>query len=227
MPKKKYEIDDFAFIGRTLTEYQRMFDLDPARWAGHRILDCPAGACSFAAEAHEHGIEAVGADRMYDRSPATLSEICADDIATAMDGLDGVEDLYVWKFYDDLSELESYREQAASRFLRDYAKNGERYICANLPEAPFADREFDLVLSAHFLFLYDGRLSYEFHLETIRELVRITNQLRLFPLHGFDGEQSELVAKVVQSLRAEDYDTDIRRVPFEFQRGANKMLVVE
>lgn len=227
MATKKYEIDEFAFIGRTFTEYQRMFDFDPAMWAGQRVLDCPAGPCSFVTEAHDHEIETVGADKMYDRSPAGLSKRCAEDIETAMNALDGVKDLYVWEFYDDVSELRAYRERAASRFLSDYAHNGDRYVCADLPSTPFADHAFDLVLSAHFLFLYDDRLSYEFHLETIRELRRISGQLRVFPLHGFDAGQSELVGKLLRSLQSEGYTTDIRVVPFEFQRGANKMLVVE
>jgi len=227
MVTKKYEIDEFAFIGRTFTEYQRMFDFDPATWAGQRVLDCPAGPCSFVTEAHDRGIEAVSADKMYDRSAAALSKRCAEDIETAIDALDGVEDLYRWEFYGDVSELRTYREQAASRFLSDYAHNGHRYVYADLPATPFVDHAFDLVLSAHFLFLYDDRLSYEFHLETIRELCRISGQLRVFPLHGFDADQSELVGNLVEDLQSEGSTTDFQVVPFEFQRGANKMLVVE
>lgn len=227
MARKKYEIDEVAFIGRTFTEYQRMFDFDPSAWTGHRVLDCPAGACSFVTEARDRGIKVLGVDRMYRRPPATLSEICANDIETAMAALDGVENLYVWDFYDDRSKLQAYRERAASRFLHDYAHNGERYVYADLPATPFADRAFDLVLSAHFLFLYDDRLSYEFHLETMRELLRISGQLRVFPLHGFSAEQSELVGELLESLRSEGYTTERRVVPFEFQRGANEMLVIE
>jgi hypothetical protein len=227
MTTNRYEIDEFAFIGRTFTEYQRMFDFDPARWAGQRILDCPAGSCSFVTEAHNREITAVGADKMYDRSPAALSKCCAADIETAMDALDGVGDLYIWDFYDDVPELRTYRERAASRFLVDYVHNGDRYVYADLPATPFADHAFDLVLSAHFLFLYDDRLSEEFHRETIRELCRISGQLRVFPLHGFDADQSEIVDPLVGDLESEGYTTDIREVPFEFQCGANEMLVVE
>jgi hypothetical protein len=227
MSNEQYEIEDFAFIGRTYTEYQHMFDLDPGDWAGKRVLDCPAGSCSFVGAASEHGIEGVGVDEMYDCALGTLARTCRDDIATAMDALDGVENLYVWEFYDDVPELVSYRERAASHFLYDYAHHGERYVPATLPELPFADDSFDLVLSAHFLFLYDDRLSREFHLDTIRELLRVGDQLRIFPLHGFDAERSELVAPVVQTLEADGYSTDIRTVPFEFQRGADSMLVVE
>lgn len=227
MAGPKYEIDDFAFIGRTFEEYRRMFDFEAGRWSGQRVLDCPAGPCSFVAKARDYGIKAVGADVMYDRSPAALSAACTDSIETAMAALDGVEDLYRWDFYDGVPDLTSFRERAASRFLHDYAHNGERYVQATLPALPFADGSFDLALSAHLLFLYDDRLSREFHAETARELLRVADQLRVFPLHGFDAERSELVEPVMETLRSDGYEVRVETVPFEFQRGADEMLVAE
>jgi hypothetical protein len=227
MSDQQYEIEEFACIGRTLAEYRRMFDLDLDAWAGRRVLDCPAGACSFVAEAGEHGVKAVGVDHLYDRPAVALAERCAADIDTAMAALDGVEGLYRWEFYGDVDELRSYRERAASRFLHDYAHNPGRYVAAELPSLPFPDGAFDLVLSAHLCFLYDDRLSERFHHRAIRELLRVGDELRVFPLHGFDADRSALVEPVVQRLRADGYRTEIRSVPFEFQRGADEMLVVE
>lgn len=227
MSDQQYEIEEFACIGRTLPEYRRMFALDLDAWVGQRVLDCPAGACSFVAEASERGVEAVGVDRLYDRSTAALAARCAADIDTAMAALDGVEGLYRWEFYDDVDELRSYRERAASRFLHDYAHEPGRYVAAELPSLPFPDGVFDLVLSAHLCFLYDDRLSAEFHHRALRELLRVGDELRVFPLHGFDADRSVLVEPVVRRLRADGYRADIRSVPFEFQRGADEMLVVE
>ncbi|WP_254544244.1 class I SAM-dependent methyltransferase [Halomarina pelagica] len=225
-PQRRYEIDDFAFVGRTLAEYRRMFDLDVEALAGRRVLDCPAGPCSFVAEARDRGVRAVGVDAMYGRSPAALARLATEDAARATAALDGVEDLYRWEFYEDVAELETYRHRAASRFLRDYARHGGRYVGATLPELPFPDDAFETVLSAHLLFLYDDRLSPEFHLDTVRELLRVGEEVRVFPLHGFDAERSKLVAVVVDALRADGHAVETRTVPFEFQRGANEMLVV-
>lgn len=227
MTKERYSIDNFAFIGRTFAEYRRMFDVRDEGIDGQHILDCPAGPCSFVAEARARGIDAVGADVMYDRTTATLARRATNDISRAMAALDGVEHLYRWNFYDDVDEVRAFRDRAATRFLRDYATNGERYVHAELPQLPFADGAFDVVLSAHFLFLYDDRFSLAFHLDTIRELVRVGGQLRIFPLHAFDTERSALVPDVVDSLRADGYDVRMQTVPFEFQRGADRMLVVE
>jgi len=49
----------------------------------------------------------------------------------------------------------------------------------------------------------------------------------VFPLHSFDAERSELVDPVMGTLRSEGYETTVVSVPFEFQRGADEMLVVE
>lgn len=227
MEDDRYRIEEVAFIGRTAAEYERLFDLNIDAWAGQRVLDCPSGACSFVAAARERGVDALGADVEYDRSPAALAGRCATDVDRAMASLDGVEHLYRWEFYDDVPDLRSYRECAARRFLHDYAHNGERYVDALLPELPFPDGAFDLVLSAHFLFLYDDRLSERFHVRTARELLRVGDQLRVFPLVGFDAERSAYVEPVVDRLRTDGHDVEIRSVPFEFQRGADEMLVVE
>jgi len=227
MEDDRYRIEEVALIGRTAAEYGQLFDLDIDEWVGKRVLDCPSGACSFVAAARERGVAAVGADAEYDRSPAALARRCPGDIDRAMASLDGVEHLYRWDFYDDVADLAGYRERAAARFLHDYAHNGDRYVDALLPELPFPDGAFDLVLSAHFLFLYDDRLSERFHVRTARELLRVGDQLRMFPLVGFDAERSAHVDPVVDRLRADGHEVEIRSVPFEFQRGADEMLVVE
>jgi hypothetical protein len=223
---RRYEIDDVAFVGRTLDEYRRTFDLDVEALSGRRVLDCPGGACSFVRESRDRGVRAVGADVRDDRTPAALSRTATLAVDRAMDALDGVEELYRWAFYDGVAELSSYRHRAASRFLRDYATNGERYAHASLPTLPYPTGEFDLVLSAHFLFLYDDRLSTAFHLEAIRELSRVGGEIRVFPLSGFDAERSDLVEPVGETLRAAGRAVETRPVPFEFQRGATEMLVV-
>jgi SAM-dependent methyltransferase len=225
--QQRYEIEDVAFIGRTFDEYQRMFDFSVEAWHGQRVLDCPAGSCSFVTEACERGVEAAGADLLYNRSPAELARICTEDIHAAMTAMEGIEDLYRWDFYENVADLATYRECAASRFLFDYAHNGERYIRAELPVLPFPEGAFDLVLSAHFLFLYDDRIPLDTHLEILRELLRVGHQVRVFPLHGLDATQSGLVESVIETLHEEDHAVETRTVSFEFQRGANEMLIVE
>ena len=224
--KQRFEIENVAFIGRTFAEYLRMFDLSVDQLAGKRVFDCPAGACSFVADAADHGIDAVGGDLLYDRTPAQLARTGSEDIDRTIESVDDVAELYDWTYYGDVTGIRSRREQALSRFLRDYARHGDRYIETELPTIPVDDNAFDLVLSAHFLFLYDDRLSEAMHIESVRELLRVGRELRLFPLQGFDARRSALVERVRDTFDRDGYTVEFREVPFEFQRGANTMMVL-
>ncbi|WP_129112795.1 methyltransferase domain-containing protein [Halegenticoccus tardaugens] len=223
----RYRIDDFAFIGRIFEEYRRMFDLDPDRVAGIRVLDCPGGACSFIAETAARSGEAVAVDALYGPPPDDLATRCERDVERAVDALSGVEHLYEWGYYGDVGTLESHRRTAAERFLADYADSPSRYVRAALPDLPFPDDSFDLVLSAHLLFLYDDRLDHAFHRDALRELARVAaGELRVFPLVGFDAAEYGRLDDLRRTLEADGYATERRPVPFEFQRGATETLVV-
>ena len=59
-------------------------------------------------------------------------------------------------------------------FLSDYKTHSERYVAGELPRLRFADREFDMTLVSYFLFAYQNRLGYEFHRDSILEIMRVT-----------------------------------------------------
>jgi hypothetical protein len=48
--------------------------------------------------------------------------------------------------------------------------------------------------------------------------------VRIFPLLGLDGRPSPHVDRVPATLRAENRDVSVERVPYEFQRGGNEMM---
>ena len=43
-PIHTLNLDRVVFIGRTFSEYMRMFNLEPSQLKGLKILDCPSGA---------------------------------------------------------------------------------------------------------------------------------------------------------------------------------------
>jgi hypothetical protein len=47
-------------------------------------------------------------------------------------------------------------------------------VAGELPRLPFADGEFDLTLVSYLLFGYQDRFDYEFHRESILEIMRVT-----------------------------------------------------
>ena len=225
----RIQLDRVAFYGRTLDEYLRIFDLDLESWQGRTILDCPAGASSFVAEATMQGVRAVACDLLYGSDVMPLIDRGEADIQHVMERVAHVPLLFQWDFYSSLSALQDYRLTALRRFLGDYQRGFEegRYINAKLPRLPFEDRHFDLVLSGHFLFTYSDRFDYPFHRAAVLELVRVSAQeVRIYPLQGPDAQPYQYMDKLLSDLRQMGIGAEIRPVPFEFQRGSNRMLRV-
>ena len=155
MEHDRSELDRIAFYGRTLSV--RMFSIDDIDdLKKYRILDCPSGASSFVAEAHnKHGIIIVGCDPLFGKDPKILQEQGDQDIEYVVERVSISPNLYKWDFYSSVDELRNFRKLALNQFISDYKLGTERrYVKAELPKLPFEERSFDLVLSGHFLFTY-------------------------------------------------------------------------
>ncbi len=221
------DIDRIAFFGRTYAEYLSMFDLNEQLLRQGAILDCPAGASSFAAEAHQLGLDVTACDIMYNHSVNELIEKCKKDIQHVFEKFDEAEHLYVWKHYKNKDEVMALRNKALKIFAADFFKGlkEKRYIHAELPHLPFPDKSFSLVLSGNFLFLYGDRLDLDFHRACIKELIRVcSGEVRIFPLVGLDAKPYQHLDDILSFLDSEGIKTEIVKVPFEFQKGANQMM---
>lgn len=222
-----FELDRIAFIGRIYEEYMRIFKLDDALLRQGKILDCPGGASSFAAEAHIKGIRVTSGDLLYDLSADRLSKKGKADSALVYQRVSEVPHLFLWDYYRDRDGLIAYRNRALELFIADYQEGCAegRYVQAQLPVLPFADGEFTLVLSSHFLFLYGDRLSPDFHVASLNEMVRVcAGEVRIYPLQCLDAKPYPHMDEVLRSLKKEGIHAEMVQVPFEFQQGAKKML---
>ena len=223
------QLDRVVFIGRTYFEYLRIFDLDESVLRNGRVLDCAAGPSSFTAEASKRGFDVTACDVLYGNPIETLADKGSKDIEHTFQKVDDVPHLYVWKQYKDRQEIIGLRHKALSLFEQDYLdglRQG-RYIRAELPRLPFPDKAFSLVLSSHFLFLYGDRLDVDFHVASLKEMTRVSSgEVRVYPLQGLDAKLSPHLDNVLSRLRAEGIRAEIVPTPFEFQRGADKVLRV-
>ncbi|MFZ3064881.1 MAG: SAM-dependent methyltransferase [Nitrospirota bacterium] len=223
------DIDRIAFFGRTYSEYLNMFDLNEQLLRQGAILDCPAGASSFTAEAHQLGLDATACDIMYNHNADELIEKCKKDIQHVFEKFDEAEHLYVWKYYKNKDEVIALRNNALRLFAGDFSVgfNDKRYIPAELPSLPFPDKSFSLVLSGNFLFLYGDRLDLEFHKACIKELVRVcSGEVRIFPLVGLDAKPYPYLDAILSFFDYSGIKAEIVKVPFEFQKGANQMMKI-
>jgi hypothetical protein len=137
-------------------------------------------------------------------------------------------DDYVWRSISSVEELGRIRMEAMDLFLSDYPTGlvEGRYVNAALPVLPFEDGEFCIALCSHLLFLYSGHLDLEFHYQSIKELCRVSVELRIFPLTELSGAKSRHLDGIVRQLENEKYSVRLEKTPYEFQKGSNEMIKI-
>ncbi len=214
--------------GRSHDEYISMFGLTEADQE-LRILGCGDGPAAFNAELTQRGGSVVSVDPIYVFDASQIRSRIAESYETVMSQMRKNQSDYVWGAISSVEELGRIRMSAMDTFLSDYetGKNNGRYIAGELPLLPFESGAFDIALSSHFLFLYSAHLSAGFHLQALREMLRVAREVRVFPLLTLDGKPSPHVTFIRESLESHGFCVEVRRVLYEFQRGGNEMLVIK
>jgi hypothetical protein len=227
----RFQLESVAFFGRTLAEYEAFLNIRTSRLVGKRILDVAAGAASFVAEARAQGIDAVGIDPMYGRSPEALAALARSDHDAVFRELDRKRHLFEFTYFTDIEAVKEARRRALDRFLLDFPAGlaQGRYQAASLPQLPFADASFDLVTMGHFLFLYGDRLDYRFHLEACRELCRVIQpegEVRLYPLCGLDARPYPHLQRLRIDLQRHGITSSLEDTAYAFLKGTNQVLIL-
>lgn len=231
---KATQPQEVLFYGRTFQEYVKMFALELSDWQGCKLLDCPAGPASFIEEASEQGIDIVGCDPMYtDELAQILIESGISDIEQVIQNCEQYPQLLSQKFYDSLEVMQEYATKALKIFARSYVvgKEKNRYIQASLPNLPFDNQSFDLVLSGNFLFIYSKlynknleHLDYQFHRQAILELLRISKrEVRIFPIPCIEGRVNKYASQLLADLEVEGVVAQTIPVEYEVFQGQNLM----
>lgn len=220
-----FKLDKVVPWGRSYDEYVRMFDLteDELKLS---ILSCGDGPASFNSIMKRHGNTVISCDPIYQLTARELQMRITKTYEKVMEQTYKNRDNFVWDIIKSPKELSRIRMDAMREFMFDYekGKQEERYRAESLPSLPFGDKEFDLALCSHFLFLYTAQLSLEFHRASVLEMCRVAREVRIFPLIDLDLNKSDYVPTVCSELREAGFVVEIRKVPYEFQRGGNEML---
>ncbi|MDI6643794.1 MAG: methyltransferase domain-containing protein [Methanobacteriaceae archaeon] len=214
------------FIGRSWHEYIEMFNLTPSVLRKGKILDCAAGASSFTAKMNEKGYDITALDLLYDKKPEELEIKCKEHLNILVDALKGLEDNFLWGYFKDVYDLKKQREMVCKEFAEDYRENnGINYIKGDLTQIPFKDNTFSLALCSHLLFIYDHRLSYAFHSESILEMLRVAREVRVYPLVKGQSKISEYLEPLIEKI---NHTADFELVPvnYRFRRGGYEMLKI-
>ena len=222
------KLDKVVPFGRSLDEYIRMFDLS-SEDLQQRILGVGDGPASFNAEGTIEGYSITSIDPIYQFDGAEIKQRFNAVVDNIIDQIIATPNNWVWSYHKNPQELKARRIEALELFLQDYSqgKQAGRYLTQELPNLNFADRTFDLALCSHFLFLYSAQCDRDFHLAAIEEMLRVSKQVRIFPLLTLMQETSPYLDRVVEEFSTTKYSVEIVKVPYELQPGANKMLVIE
>jgi SAM-dependent methyltransferase len=238
----QFRLQTVAFFGRTLAEYLQMFALDLESLRRGRVLDVASGPGSFVAEALALGLDATGCDPMYVEAPERIAAQGKADIDACREQIRSHPGTLV---YRDIDRFYADKYAALERFAADFHRrhNDGRYVAGGLPNLPFEDRGFDVVLSANFLMIYaplaDGGMhdgtdfGLEFHRAAFRELARVTRrELRVAGMHTWTQppEPHPYCRPVTRVL--EDAGFAVELLPIEYDDGcqesgghANQVLV--
>ncbi|WP_152669551.1 methyltransferase [Synechococcus sp. GFB01] len=185
-----------VFYGRLGRQALAMFALEPQRWRGARVLDCPGGPGSLSALLRAEGLDVTAVDPLYALNEAELERRALSDLEAAMAQLAG--DPAIRPDFD-LAACRQEHLEALETFLADRRAHPERYVAASLPALPFTDRSFDLVLCGHLLFSYapcsagglmrEPGLDLAWHRRALAELLRLSRRaVRIYPAHTMERQ---------------------------------------
>jgi hypothetical protein len=220
-----FSLDRVVPWGRSFDEYRRMFALDDSDMAA-AVLGCADGPASFNAEATRRRFDVVSCDPIYRCTASEIRDRITTTSAAVLEQTRRNADEFIWSDYGSVEELGRLRHEAMDAFLHDYESgcSAGRYVAAALAALPFVSRAFGLALCSHFLFLYTGQTTLEFHVASIEELCRVADEVRIFPMLALGGQLSPYVSMVETHMTRRGHRVSIERVPYEFQRGANQMM---
>ena len=215
--------------GRSLNEYKEMFSLSDSDLK-KRIIGCGDGPASFNAELSKVANNIVSIDPIYQFSAKEISSRINEVYPQVMEQVSKNKDDYVWKNIANVEAMANVRMDAMRVFLNDYeqGKKSGRYINASLPTLPFKNTEFELALCSHYLFLYSEHVNQEQHIQSMKELCRVSREVRVYPLLSIGNNLvSPHLKLVISALKESGFNVSLVPVKYEFQKGATEMLVVK
>jgi hypothetical protein len=220
-------IDKVVITPRTLYDYRNMFLLTEDDLVAGPILDCPAGASPFGAQVRARGGTVISADMAYGLPLDELTGKIRADLHRLTGWMDANHDMINWAYLGSPDALMSQWEVAVDYFLADFTAGGERYVTATLPTLPFPDKHFRLVLSSHMLFTFPQFVSFEEHLASLLELVRVSNgETRVFPIVDTTNTIYPQLDELHATLLERGIHTEIRTAACAYNKGADQMLAL-
>lgn len=219
------ESDEISIWGRTLSEYNRMFSFDFANYS-KKVLSVADGPASFNYEMKQIGKSVTSLDPIYAFNKAEVEDKIKRSAEKMVEKLKNKKTLFAVQD-SKIDDLISRRFKAMNLFINDYelGKIEGRYLSGELPHLPFSDKSFDICICSNLLFLFEEYFSEETHIDSIKEMLRVANEARMFPLHNRKGNESRHLKNTL-SYFSKNYNVKITEVDYEVYKNGNKMLII-
>lgn len=219
------KLENIVPFGRSFDEYRLMFELTDGD-LDKKIIGVGDGPASFNAGMKALGRTVTSVDPLYIFSGSDIERRFREVVDGIIEQVINSPGDWTWDYHKSPEQLRANRTASIVKFLSDYdtGRKEGRYVPGELPRLPFEDGSFDIALCSHLLFLYSERLDYEFHLASVREMLRVAKEVRIFPLLDLMLNRSPYIEPLTEELRAGGYGVEIRTVPYEIQRGGNEMM---
>ena len=221
------QLEKVVPFGRSLDEYMCMFNLDAAD-SQKRILGVGDGPASFNAEATKLGWQVTSIDPIYEFSAAAILDRFNQVVDNIIQQVKNSPSDWVWSYHKSADDLRQNRVKAIQTFIADYAigQTQARYRLDALPNLQFPEQSFDVALCSHFLLLYSDHYDLQFHLDAIQEILRVSAEVRIFPLLTLMLKPSPYLDPIVKTFGDRGFQVSIEPVGYELQKGGNKMLCI-
>lgn len=210
--------------GRSYTEYVSMFNLAPG-FLSKKVLGCGDGPAAFNSVANAFGGNVTSVDPIFKFSKNEIQKRINETFGEVIDQTRANMDKFDWEQFGSIEGLGTIRMKSMKQFLNDFetGKEDGRYIAASLPELPFENKAFDLILSSHFLLLYSNHLDFDFHVKAIDEMLRVGKEIRIFPVVDLNSNMSIHLKPLMEKYT----NSELVNVNYEFQKNGNQMLVIK
>ncbi len=221
------KLDEVVPFGRSFDEYRRIFALSEED-LGRRIISVADGPAGFNAEMRRRGFNVISVDPVYEFTGREIERRFREVVDNIIGQVKATPGDWTWTYHKSPDGLRRNRERALETFLADYdaGKAEGRYVVGSLPHLPYPDQSFDIAVCSHFLFLYSEQLGYEFHRDSILEMLRVAGEARIFPIVDLTPAPSVHLEPLTKELRSRGFIVEFRKVDYEVQRGGNEMMRV-
>lgn len=216
--------------GQGVAEYQAMFDLtDKALETS--ILEFGCGPTAINATLHAKNTSIVSCDPLFALTEDLLIEEVNQLFARRVVELRSDQYQLDTAAYGGLEPFIHTRHLGCETFFHDFIQGlqQQRYIAPSSP-LPFSHAAFQYALSSHYFFTNVAKGEQQDaiaqHLCEMKELLRVANEVRIFPIINRTGEASLLLGPVLLGLQQADYGVEVREVPFSLYPKGNAMLRV-